>query len=138
MYFMQQKQLGDEFSEIAIHEDDEFYDITTEVKDSLVVSLPMKRVSPEYRGKSFEEIHRFADTFGMDEPRLRDMMDLKLTEANLNEYGRFDNLKDTIDKAKARAFFEKQKDMKITPPKANILLDKLLRQFLLEGGFELE
>jgi len=66
------------------------------------------------------------------------MMDLKLTEANINEYGRFDRLKDTADKAKARTFFEGQKGERISPPKINILLDKLLRLFLLEGGFDVE
>ena len=83
-----------------------------------------------------DQIHRMADIFGMSESKLREMMILKLSEANINEYGRFDSLKDTVDKAKARAFFEHQQGGSVSAPKVNILLDKLLRQFLLEGGFD--
>ena len=83
-----------------------------------------------------DQIHRMAAAFGMSESKLREMMGLKLTEANINEYGRFDHLKRTADKIKARAFFEDQQGGSISPPKVNILLDKLLRQFLLEGGFD--
>jgi type I restriction enzyme R subunit len=93
----------------------------------------------EYQVKAKDDqIHRMADIFGMSESKLREMMSLKLAEANINEFGRFDSLKDTVDKAKARAFFEKQQGASISPPKVNILLDKLLRKFLLEGGFEVE
>ena len=33
-------------------------------------------------------------------------MNLGLTEANLNEFARFDNLKNTVDKQKAKEYFE--------------------------------
>lgn len=85
-----------------------------------------------------DQIHRMADAFGLDEPGLREMMSLKLTESNINEYGRFDSLKNTVDKSKARTFFEKQQGRSIPPPMVNIQLDKLLRRFLLEGGFDME
>ena len=91
----------------------------------------------EYQARAKDDqIHRLAMAFGMDEPKLRGMMNLKLTDANLNEYGRFDRLKDTVDKAKARAFFEKQQEASVSQAKVNIMLDKLLRSFLLEGGFD--
>jgi type I restriction enzyme R subunit len=91
----------------------------------------------EYQVKAKDDqIHRMADTFGMDESKLREMMNLKLTEANINEYGRFDIVKDTVDKAKARAYFEEQQGGSIPPYKVNILVDALLRKFLLEDGFD--
>jgi type I restriction enzyme R subunit len=83
-----------------------------------------------------DQIHSLADVFGMDETMLRKMMAMKLTEANLNEYGRFDQLKGTVDRTKARAYFEKQQGAKISPPRVNIMADKLLRRFLLEGRFD--
>ena len=93
----------------------------------------------EYQARAKDDqIHRMADVFGMSESKLRKMMNLKLTEANINEYGRFDSLKDTVDKTRARAFFVKQQGENISPPKVNIFLDKLLRRFLLEGGFDVE
>jgi len=93
----------------------------------------------EYQAKAKDDqIHRMADVFGMDEAKLRELMNLKLTDGNINEFGRFDGLKATLDKAKARAYFEHRQSASLSPPKVNILMDKLLRQFLLEGGFDVE
>jgi len=91
----------------------------------------------EYQVKAKDDqIHRVAVILGVNEQGLRDMMNLKLTEVNINEYGRFDSLKDTVDKAKARAYFEKQQGVAISPFKVSTLIDGLLRKFLLEGGFD--
>ena len=38
-----------------------------------------------------DQIHRFAQALGLDEGKLRDMMDLKLTETTINEFGRLDD-----------------------------------------------
>lgn len=40
----------------VIREDDKFIDITIEVAQELSVSLPMKRIAPEYRDKDIAEI----------------------------------------------------------------------------------
>ena len=64
-------------------------------------------------------------------------MNTLTTEANLNEYGRFDDLKASIDKQKAKAYFEKQEGQEILPNRINIKSDRLLRDFILQGGFEL-
>lgn len=93
----------------------------------------------EYQIKAIgKQISELAEVFGMNESQLHDMIELKLTETNINEYGRFDNLKDTVDKVKARAYFEKKQGQSISPAKVNILVDALLRRFLLEGGFDLQ
>ena len=91
----------------------------------------------QFRAKN-DQIHRFADTIGVDEEKLRNMMGLKLTEANINEFGRLDELKNTIDKAKAKAYFESKEGIKLNPPKVNIRADKLIREFILKDGFEIE
>lgn len=90
----------------------------------------------QYRAKN-DQIHRFADTFGLDEDKLRNMMGMRLTKANINEYGRFDELKRTVDKVKAKEYFEKKEGISLIPPKVNIRIDKLLREFLLAGGIEI-
>ena len=66
------------------------------------------------------------------------MMDLKLTETNINEFGRLDELKSTVDKAKAKVYFESKEGIKLNPPKVNIRVDKIIREFILKGGFEIE
>ena len=89
----------------------------------------------QYRAKD-DQIHRFAETFGINEEKLRTMMGMNLTESNINEFGRFDEVKKTADKAKAKAYFEEKEGIKLNPPKVNIRLDKVLRTFILTGGFE--
>ena len=37
----------------------------------------------------------------------------------------------------ARQYFERKEGVRISPPKVNIKIDKLLREFILSGGFEL-
>jgi type I restriction enzyme R subunit len=83
-----------------------------------------------------DQIHKMADLFGLNEKSLREMMNLRLTEANINEYGHYDKLKNSADKAKAKAFLEAPSGITLSPPKVAIELDKLLRKFLLTGGFD--
>ena len=85
-----------------------------------------------------DQIHRFAQTFGLDEEKLRYMMSLGLTESNINEFGRLDELSRTIDKAKAKAFFEAKEGVKLIPPKVNMKMDQFLRLFIISGGFEVD
>lgn len=91
----------------------------------------------QFKAKN-DQIHRFADTIGIDEDKLRGMMCLKLTETNINEFGRLDELKNTIDKSKAKSYFENKEGIKLNPPKVNIRVDKLVREFILKGGFEID
>lgn len=84
------------------------------------------------------QIHRLAKIFGLYEEKLRNLMSLKLTEANINEFGRFDELMRTVDKTKAKEYFERIEQTRLNPPKVNIRTDKLLREFILSGGFEIE
>lgn len=91
----------------------------------------------QHRAKN-DQIHRFAEAFGLDEEKLRNMMSLKLTEHNINEFGRLDELKKTVDKSKAKAYFEAKEQTKLNPPKVNIRTDKLLREFILSDGFDFE
>lgn len=83
------------------------------------------------------QIFRISYYLGMDEDMLRDVMSLKPNENNLNEFGRYDELKKTVDKAKAKDYFEKVESAKVIPPKVGIKVDKLLREFILSGGCEI-
>lgn len=83
-----------------------------------------------------DQIHRFSVHMGVDENKLRNIMKLKLNESNLNEFGRYDELKQTIDKQRAKAYFEKLEGTKIIPPKVITKADNLLRDFILKEGFD--
>lgn len=93
----------------------------------------------EYRCKAKnDQIHQLSENFGVDETKLRNLMGLKLTEMNINEFGRFDDLMKTVDKNRARAYLEKVEGVKLSPPKVNIKTNKLLRNFILNGEFDTE
>ncbi|MFP3534944.1 type I restriction endonuclease subunit R [Pseudomonas sp. SIMBA_021] len=75
---------------------------------------------------------------GVDSGKLIALMNTRITEANLNEYGRFDELKATIDKQKAKIYFEALEGQSIPAFKVNIKAADLLRNFIIQGGFELD
>lgn len=93
----------------------------------------------EYLSKAKnDQIHRVSVALGIDEDMLRKMMSLKLNESNLNEFGRFAELSNTVDKEKAKEYFEKVEKTKIMPFKVKMKADNLLRNFILNGGCEIQ
>lgn len=74
----------------------------------------------------------------MDEKKLRNLMAANVTEASINEFGRFDDLKASVDEAKAKEYFEKLENAKIPPFRINIRAHNLLQEFILKGGFDIE
>ncbi len=100
---------------------------------------PFKEYITEYQSKAKNrEIDTLSQMLGLDEIKLVALMNTNITEANINEYGRFDELKATVDKQKAKAYLEALEGQKIPPFKLNIRIDTLLQKFITEGGFELD
>lgn len=85
-----------------------------------------------------DQIHRVAELFGVDENKLRAMMSLNLTESNINEFGRFSNLSDGINIEKANAYFVREGGKQGSKGMILMQARDLLRQFILEGGFDVE
>lgn len=56
----------------------------------------------------------------------------KVTENNINHFGRFDALRNSVDVEKARAYFEKQQGGSVGVFKLNMLIDIHLRKFVLQ------
>lgn len=46
-----------ESEEHIIHEDDKYIDLTEDIRQELALGLPMKRIAPKYRDKSFDDIY---------------------------------------------------------------------------------
>ncbi|WP_321849863.1 type I restriction endonuclease subunit R [Pseudomonas paraveronii] len=84
------------------------------------------------------EIAAIVKYLGIDADKLMALMNTRITEANLNEYGRFDELKATIDKQKAKVYFEALEGQSIPAFKVNIKAAHFLRAFIIQGGFELD
>lgn len=85
--------------------------------------------------KQIVELVKFSE---LDEHRLRELMALKLNENNLNEYGRFDVLLNSINYDLVRAKLSALKGDIVPPFKAKLYMNKVLRKFLLEDPFSLE
>lgn len=83
-----------------------------------------------------DQIHRFSVAIGVDENELRSFMQAKVTEANINEFGRFDKLKATVNTETARAYFEKVGGAPVKRFKVPMKIDQILRKFILEDGFD--
>ncbi len=98
---------------------------------------PLRDYITEYmtRAKN-DRIHRFAETFGMNEERLRDIMNNYLP-GDIIPQGPFAELIKSVDKTKAKAWLEKREGVVIQSFRINIRIDTLLRQFIEEGGFEI-
>ncbi|PWI29766.1 DEAD/DEAH box helicase [Flavobacteriaceae bacterium LYZ1037] len=84
-----------------------------------------------------DQIFRISEILGLEEAKLRNMMDSGVTEKNINEYGRFDDLKSTVNKSKAKAYFEKLEGITIPAFRVNIKVHDLLQEFIISGGFEI-
>ncbi len=109
--------------------------------DIVVVSgKTFKEYVIEYCSKAKDDqIHRLAAyALGLNEMMLREMMKHHITADNINEFGRFDALKSTVDKGKAKVYFEEITGQKLPIPKVNMKVDALLRDFLIKGGFDIE
>ena len=86
-----------------------------------------------------DQIHRLVlYALGLDEIMLRNIMSQHITEDNINEFGRFDALKATVDKKLAKSYFEAITGKKLPIPKVNVRVDKMLRDFIIQGGFDIE
>ncbi|MFL9927156.1 HsdR family type I site-specific deoxyribonuclease [Herbaspirillum lusitanum] len=93
----------------------------------------------DYQAKAKnKEVEAIIKYLGIDAGKLIALMNTNTTVANLNDYGRFDELKATIDKQKAKAYFEALEGQAIPPFKVNIKAANLLHDFVLQGGFEID
>ena len=63
---------------------------------------------------------------------------IKLKESNINEFGRFDDLVESVDKVKAKEYFEKLENTTIPQFKVNIKVHNLLQEFILKDGIDIE
>ncbi|HEN3654542.1 TPA: type I restriction endonuclease subunit R [Yersinia enterocolitica] len=77
------------------------------------------------------QLNAVVNALGLDKERLITLMADSINDKNLNDFGRFDALKDSVDKEKAKVYFEKQDGVTIPLFKLNIRIDQFLKQFIL-------
>lgn len=83
------------------------------------------------------QIAKLVELFRLDATKLKEMLITEVTEANLNEYGRFDELKSSVDKGQAKEYFEELEGENIPTFKVNMKVHNLLKDFLLNGKIDI-
>ena len=94
-------------------------------------------INEYHEKKKNDEIHRFSELLGFDESKVRELMMLRPTEANIDEYGKFEELMVTLDEDKAKIYFENRDGRKYPKPMIKVKADELARKFIILGGIEI-
>jgi len=81
-----------------------------------------------------DEIHAISTSFGLDESKLRQLISAHVNENNINEFARFDALLNTVDKTKAKQYFEQEEGKAILPFKVNVKVAAFLKEFVLNNS----
>lgn len=85
-----------------------------------------------------EQIEEIVSALGVDSQKLLDIMSSSVNEANLNDFDRFGALVDTLDTDKAKDFFAAVYHEQLSTLKVRIKARKLLKEFILKGGFDIK
>ena len=83
-----------------------------------------------------EQIQRLHRYLGCDEKKVTELLQAGVVKENLNAYGRFDALKATVDKKKAKQYFECIDGKQIPPFRVGNRINAFLTDFILSGGKE--
>ena len=85
-----------------------------------------------------DRIHRFAASLGIDETQLRGFMSRNVIAENINDFGLYDKLLANVDTSIAQEYIKKVEGQPVKLFRVPSKVDKLLRQFILSGGFDVE
>lgn len=128
-------ELHRSFASLSQEEQRFAYQILSDVQSGNLLLSP-GRTLREYLNEYIERfkndrIHLLAVNLGANEAMLRDLVNANPTAANLNEFGRFDALIDTIDKEKALVFIEQWKGEAIARRRLNSEIYTLMRRLII-------
>lgn len=91
----------------------------------------------EYKAEAAgKEVAALVACLGVDATKLIALMNTRVTGANLNEFGRFDDLRGTVDPQRAKAYFEGLEGASLPMFRVIIKASNLLREFVLRGGLK--
>ena len=99
---------------------------------------PGKTIYDHIAEYQLRELHKqvmiLAEATGVNASQLEHIMSRDVTEQNLNEFNRFENLKHTLNLTKTREFIAKVEGTEIPVRMVIPKADKLLREFILDGS----
>ena len=87
--------------------------------------------------KKNDQIHKFAIAIGVDENLLRELVRLRPSSSNINEFAKFDNLIKTLDCTIAKTYIVLKEQKEIPDILVKIKAENEIRSFILQGGFDI-
>lgn len=92
----------------------------------------LKDYISEYMKRAKDDlIHRVSIVLGVDEDKLREFKLGKITEADIDKFGRLTALKLSADISKAKEYFDSKDGVSYPTPRVRQKLDKALRDFII-------
>ena len=86
------------------------------------------------KNKQISDLHKM---IGVDEKLLAQAIEAKTSEKNLDEFGRFTELVASVDRELAQKYLSEVSGKKLPAFKVSRDVSKLLRDFVLAGGFDI-
>jgi type I restriction enzyme R subunit len=87
----------------------------------------------DYQSSELEQqIFTLCEATGLDKDKLKDIMETDVNEQNLNEFGQFDNLLASVDKAKAPEFLKRVLNKEVKRMFLMTNMSNILRRFILD------
>lgn len=88
--------------------------------------------------ETLDEIQILVDAFGIEKTLLEELLDEGITqERDLNEFGRFDKLKATVNRKMVVDYYAKQEGKEIKGFAVSRKIDQVLRRYILDGVLEI-
>lgn len=81
-------------------------------------------------------IHKISNGFGVNEEKFRKLILAGATDKNINVYGRYDDLMDSIDINKAKEYLDERDKKEYTLREVRMKVDEELTQIILNGGVD--
>lgn len=98
----------------------------------------MEYISERLYDERDKQINDIIEALGVDEGKLRHLMSLKPTLETINEYGRFEELKVTMDDEKVKNYYDNLTEKSNLLFMCTIKAYKLLRNFIVQDGFNID
>ncbi len=83
-----------------------------------------------------QRINRLVEVLDLDKDLLKSMLDQQITEQNFDEFGRFSRLEQSVDREKAKAYFEQKTGQILSPIDVMYEIHNLLKNFILLNGID--
>lgn len=92
----------------------------------------------EYQARAKnDQIHVFAERLGIYEQKLRRLMEKHVTEKDIDAFGQYRELIQSVDIGTAKKYFDEKESVDVPKRKVRAKLDELVRRFILEDGFDI-